>query len=434
MLTKSTQKKLISLRKIQIIFLSAFSGFMLSCAQNVPFSPQTLDQNIEHLLDEDADCSIPDNAQIIHLPQIHKHPDPLRSDLPKAVLDFLQDVAARSQFLIAHIISQNSSRVVFNEGSQFVITEKAKGNIIYSLGDENGNKQNLGFQEIADIFNHRLPSSFNSLNREQKNLLTKLGAAPVAFSLDHITTIHRTHTPSEAKTLEQVIPKVWDKQRELREETHDLYERILTAEEDNDRRELRNLYKEAMKLSERRIALEEQSDQLIIDDREEILAREVHFFLENNPSQKVFIIYGTAHDLSDEFSTDAFHTLPHVCTMPESFIKSPFYAGYLENWADRIRLNNDILLPSHIQSIRVLYRKSYAVLTDVIEQHIQEGGRKEDHSISWNSTSNKYFTYSELESIAESIYVKMTALENLIQEVNAKLQAGYFVFSQKNSI
>ena len=399
---------------------------MLSCARDPlpPPSSQTLDQTIEHLLDDNADCSISETAQIIHLPQIHKHPDPLKSDLPKKILDFFQNIAAHSQFLIAHIISKNPSRIVFNEGSRFVVTKKTKESITYFIKGENGNENNLNLQDIAGAFNHRLPSSFNSLNTEQKNLLLKLGAAPIAFSLDHITTIHRTHSPSEARLLEKTIPKMWNKQKELKSETHDLYARILTAEENKDKKALRTLYKEALDLSEKRMALEEKSDQIIMNEREKILSREVHFFLQNNPSKKVFIIYGAAHDLSDDFSEDPFYTLPHRCTMPESFVKSSFYASHLENWADRIRFNNDILPPSYIQSIRILYRKSYDILTDVIEKHIQEGGRKEDASMSWNSELNRYLSYSELESIAENVYIKMTALENLIQEVNAKLQAG----------
>ena len=412
--------------KIQLsLFLLAGSSLILSCArgpQPPPPSSQTLDQSIEHLLDDNADCSLSETAQIIHLPQVHKHPEPLDSGLPLKTLNFLQNIATRSQFLIAHIISNHPSRIVFNEGSQFVITEKSKENITYFIRNETGRENNLSPQDIADTFNHRLPSSFKSLNKEQKNLLLKLGAAPIAFSLDQITTIHRTHSPSEARSLEQTIPKMWNKQKELKSETHDLYARILTAEENKDKKTLRNLYKEALELSEKRMALDERSDQIIMDEREEILSREVHFFLQNNPSKKVFIIYGAAHDLSDEFSEDSFYTLPHHCTMPKPFIKSAFYAGHLESWADRIRLNNAILTPSHIQSIRILYRKSYDLLTDIIETHTEEGGRKKDPSMSWSSELNRYLSYSELESIAENVYIKITALENLIQEVNTKLQ------------
>ena len=180
----------------------------------------------------------------------------------------------------------------------------------------------------------------------------ELGAAPISLSLDHIKVIHRTHNPSEAKMLSQILTRVWDSQNALKLESHDLYRRILDAEENGDKEELKKLRAEAKKISEKRLLLEENSDQLILDERETILSREVHFFLENNPSRKVFIIYGAAHDLSDEFRENSFYTLPHKCTMPPSFLKSPEYARHLTGWAHRIFEDNDVLLASHIQNMK----------------------------------------------------------------------------------
>ena len=404
-------------RKIQfLIYLPLFSSIFLSCTQNLqipPSSPQTLDQTIENLLDDQASCALPESAQIIHLPQVHHFPYPLRDTMPKKVLDFLQNIATHSQFLITHIISQNDSYIVFNEGSRFVVTENTKENITYPILSENGNRTDLSFQDIAGIFNQHLPLSFENLNNEQKHLLLELGAAPIALSLGHIKTIHRTHNPSEARSLGQILIKMWDTEKDLQSEAHDLYERIQEAEDNNDEKQLESLQKKVVKLSERRMALSEESNQIIMDKRENILAREVNFFLQNNPSKKVFIIYGAAHDLSDEFRDDQFYTLPHRCTMPDSFLQSHSYAGFLKDWADRI-YHRDVLYPSHIQSMKTLYQKSYSILINLVEDHVQNGGSKEDSSLSWSS-SNRYLTYAELEFIAETIYIQMLALEDMIQ-------------------
>lgn len=406
-------------QKTQLLsFLLIFSAIMLCCTQNpYPYSPnqETLDQTIKHILDANASCSIPKSAQIIHLPQIHKYHPQLKYKLPAKVLNILYNTASHSQFLITHIISQNSSHIIFDEGSQFIVTENTKDNLLYTLTNENGIEQDIDLQDIADTFNHRLPLSYSRLNKEQIHLLHDLGAAPIALSLDHIKIIHRTQNPSEAERISQILTNMWDNQKELELESINLYERISIAQENNDKETLKKLQKEAKELSDQRMTLNEKEDQLIIDKREEILSREVHFFLENNPSQKVFIIYGAAHDLSDEFSADSFYTLPHHCSIPESFLKSHGYARYLNSWANRIYTENDILFPTHIQSMRILYRKSYTILTDIIEDHIDEGGRKEDPSISWNSELNRYLTYSELEFIAESISEQMVALEDIIQ-------------------
>jgi len=432
MLIKRTQKKMkkptVSLfpliwKKIQLfVSLLVFQAVMLCCSQKPPHTytytthpaQQTLDQNIESLLDDRASCAIPKSAQIVHLPQVHKYPEPLRDGLPERVLNFFHDTASHSQFLITHIISENPSRIVFNEGSQRIITESNK-DYLNTVFNENGYKRSLSFQDVASVFNHRLPSSYNHLNREQKYLLLELGAASIAFSLDRIQAIHRTHNPSEAKLMGLILTKMWDTQDELTSEFHDLYERISTAEENKDREELIKLQRKAKELSERRIALEERSDQLILDKREEILSREVHFFLENNPSRKVFIIYGAAHDLSDEFSKDHFYTLPHRCTMPKSFLKSSAYARYLTSWADRIYNDNDILFEDHIQSMIILHQKSYDILTDIIEAHIRKGGSKENPPLSWNQGLSRYLSYSELEIIAEVIYVQKTGWEDILR-------------------
>ena len=420
MLIKRTQKAQ------SLVFLLLFSFFMFSCSRQFtpPSSQQSLNQTIEDLLDDKASCSIPQSAQIIHLPQVHKYPDPLRSDLPKKVLNFFHDIATHSQFLIAHIIKKDPSYIVFNEGDRFIVTQNTRDNIMYTISNTDNEKIQLNFQKVADIFDHHLPVSYDSLNKEQKNILLELGAAPIALSLNHIQVIHRTHNPSEAKTLGRILTKMWDSQNALKLESHDLYERILNAEENNDKEELKSLQEEAKKLSEKRIMLEETSGQLIIDEREAILAREVDFFLENNPSRKVFIIYGAAHDLSDEFSEHRFYTLPHKCTMPQSFLKSSEYARHLTSWAHRIFTDNDVLLSTHIQSMKILYKKSYKILMDVIEEHTLTGGDKEDPSASWSPASDRYLTYSELELIAESVYVQMIALEDLIQssELQAKKQ------------
>ena len=409
-------------KKIQYFtFLLIFSAILLCCTQN-PYTPpdqQTLDQTIESLLDKNASCSIPQSAQIIHLPQVHKYPEPLRDDLPEEVLNFFHDIASHSQFLITHIISENPSHIVFNEGSRLVITENNKDTLMYPIFNENGHERYLSFQDVAGIFNHRLPSSYDNLNRIQKNLLLELGAASIALSLDNIQVIHRTHNPSEAKLIGQILTKVWDNEDELALEFYDLYERMSTAEENNDKEELIKLQKEATELSKRRMALEERSDQVILDKREEILAREVHFFLENNPSKPVFIIYGAAHDLSDEFRENYFYTLPHRCTMPKSFLKSSAYARYLTSWAERIYNDNDILFSDHIQSMIILYQTSYNILTDVIEEHTRTGGSKRDLSPSWHQGLNRYLTYFELERIAEVIYVQKAGWEDMLQSSNS---------------
>lgn len=405
-------------KKLQLfIFLFIFSAVMLCCTQNTytPPSQQTLNQTIETIIDDNASCSIPQSAQIIHLPQVHKYPEPLRDDVPGKILNFFHDIAARSQFLIAHIISENPSHIVFNEGSRFVVTENNKDNLMYTALTEKGYERYLSFEDIAYIFNHHLPSSYNNLNREQKNLLLELGAASIALSLDHIQIIHRTQNPSEAKLLGQILTKMWDHEDELTSEFHDLYSRISIAEENDNKEDLIQLRKEAKDLSERRMTLEERSDYLILDKREEILAREVHFFLDNNPSKQVFIIYGAAHDVSDEFNKDHFYTLPHHCTMPEPFLKSSHYARYLTSWAGRIYNDNDILFSDHVQSMIVLYQKSYNILTDIVEEHTRQGGNKRDPSLSWNEGLNKYLTYSELEQIAEAIYVQKIGWEDMLQ-------------------
>ncbi|MDE0151655.1 MAG: hypothetical protein OXK80_04050 [Bdellovibrionales bacterium] len=405
-------------QKLQLfIFLFIFSAIMLCCTQNpyIPPSQQTLNQTIETIVDNDASCSVPQSAQIIHLPQVHKFPEPLRDNIPDRVLNFFHDIATRSQFLIAHIISEHPSYIVFNEGSRFVVTEDNKENLMYTAFTKEGYERYLSFEDIAYIFNNQLPSSYNNLSREQKNLLLELGAASVALSLDHIQIIHRTQNPSEAKLLGKILTKMWDHQSELISEFHDLYTRISTAEDNNNKTELTQLRKEAKDLSERRMTLEERSDYLVLDKREEILAREVHYFLDNNPSRQVFIIYGAAHDLSDEFNKDHFYTLPHRCTMPESFLKSSHYARYLASWAGRIYNDNDILFSDHVQSMIVLYQKSYDILTEVVEEHVRKGGNKKDPSQSWNEGLNRYLTYSELESIAEVMYVQKTGWEDILQ-------------------
>ena len=53
-----------------------------------------------------------------------------------------------------------------------------------------------------------------------------------------------------------------------------------------------------------------------------------------------------------------------------------------------------------------------------IEEHLQDGGSKGDFSTSWSPSSDRYLTYSELELIAESVYVQMAALEDLLQQSN----------------
>ena len=199
-------------------------------------------------------------------------------------------------------------------------------------------------------------------------------------------------------------------------EFHDLYRRISTAEENNDKEELIKLQKEAKELSKRRMTLEERSDQLILDEREEILSREVHFFLENNPSRQVFIIYGAAHDLSDEFSEDYFYTLPHRCTMPKSFLTSSSYALYLTSWADRIYNDNDILFSDHIEGMIMLYQKSYNILTNILEEHIRKRRSKGDPSPAWHQGLNRYLTYFELEQITEVIYVQRAGWEDMLQD------------------
>lgn len=410
-------KKNIAKTKL-ISFLFILSVIMLHCADYNPYVPtseKSLDQTIKHLLDENASCSIPKSAQVIHLPQIHKYPEQLRGDWPEQFVDFFHDIAAHSQFLISHIIRKNPSHVVFDEASRFIITKQNKDAMMYTITNTNGIKRNLNLQDVADIFNHQLPASYNKLDRNQRNLLVELGAASVALSLDHINIIHRTHNTSEAELIVQIVTKMWDTEKELELEFHDLYERISTAQKTKDEQALKELQKEAKKLSEKKWSLLSSKTQLILDKREEILAREVNFFLENNPSKKVFIIYGAAHDLSDEFSGNSFHTLPHACTMPESFLKNLAYARYLKSWADRIYNDNDILFPAHIQSMRILYRKSHSILMDTIEGHINKGGSKKDPSMNWNIELNRYLTYSELELIAESIYVQMVALEDLIR-------------------
>ncbi len=408
-------------QKVQLLaFLLIFSAIMLCCTQNpyTPPSQQSLDQTIKDLLNDDASCSIPEPAQIIHLPQVHKYPEPLSGDLPEQVLNFFHDIAAHSQFLIVHTIKKYPSHIVFNEGSRFIVTQNTKENITYTISNNNDEEMKLNSQDVANIFDHSLPFSYNSLNMEQKNILLELGAAPIALSLDHIKVIHRTHNPSEAKLLGQILTRMWNSQKELKLESHDLYERILNAKENKDEEALKKLQEEAKELSKQRMILEDKSDQLIINRRESILSREVHFFLENNPSRKVFIIYGAAHDLSDEFSEDLFYTLPHKCTMPQSFLKSPAYANHLASWADSILTDNDILFSTHIQSMRILYKKSYKILMDTIEEHTSAGGDKEDPSTSWDPTSNRYLTYSELERIAEGVYVQMIALEDVIRSSN----------------
>ena len=316
-------------------FLFVFSMVLICCAP-VPSpqkaSPPPLVQKRSdylYILDDNASCEIPDSAEVVHLPQMHELSSIFEFSLPENTMNFLEESATQSQFLLTKIMAKERFKVVFNEGSKDIITREDMDE--YSIGFELTNQQGetrpLSYKHIPLIFDEGVQPHYNHLTLLQKFILLRGGAVRVSFGLNHIETIHRVMTFSEAAELHSQAKSLVKDQTEAERE-------IKTLIKNKEKAHPKEMSEELKKWSD----LNRKFNKLALEDRDQILSREVRSFLDKTQKTlPAIIVYGAAHDFSDDFKNYNFYILPHVCTLPSDYLKSPFYAQFLRDMAFQIQ-------------------------------------------------------------------------------------------------
>jgi hypothetical protein len=195
-------------------------------------------------------CSIPENQKIVHIPQMHWGEAAIGNP-------GFAEMVAKSQFEVARTLLAYPDRKVFMESR-------------YS--DSNSvelRERQKATAEAKRLFPNGVPKNYSEMTPDQKRFISETTAVDTLLLLGEIKVVHKTYaSKGQALRFDKSLKDVLT---------------TLKAGELPDSNQLNQIYK----------------------DREKAAVREVDQWLRSNRGQKVFIVYGAAHDF-DSFYSDNF--------------------------------------------------------------------------------------------------------------------------------
>ena len=373
---------MLKFKECLILFL--FSSVLLYCSpaqkkQVRIFEPES----------SDVDCRIPESAQVVHYPMIHKKSQMISEysvfQAPKHIDQFFHSVAIYSQFHLTKLIKEYSNGQVFWEGSTqtFSTQDLGKGTLILKM-NHGDNPFSISHHEILSYFPEGIPERFEDLTLPQKYMFLQAGGGFLSFIMGDIDKIHRVTSEERYETVITQLTDVLQDYGTLLEEIVLLEEQIEQKENAKDlEKTLENKYRDFDKILAER-------DRVIFEDRELALQEEVERILNTSgqTDSLVIIAYGAAHELSDNFENYNFYMLPHKCTMPKNFLSDPNYALILIHKSDYLLSQS----PEYAFQAYQMRQEAISILEKTLADYSSSGAYKNF----WNVQAHRPFNKREI--------------------------------------
>ena len=310
-------------------------------------------------------CVIPEKARIIHIPQMHSV---LNNEYGKDGYSyFLKENIARTQFLIARFILNNKDGLYIDESLNTPLDSNNISEFVDSTTDR--------------MLTFNPHESYENLTQITKDFLIEFGGGFLLFYKRYLDVLYPSISPKDS---DRIYSKIFSKQEEL--------DNLIEAGQQNNQ-DGEYILEQLSELAK----VYQEMGYHIMDEREVLLKDEV-MKLMSNSEEKIFFIYGAAHDFSDEFEGESFHKVPDVCVIPEDFlIHSRFLALLNDAYVMKIINENKDLSYDEVIS----YEKwreidsKYQEGIEIIRNHIQG---KNSVGI-FNIKKDDYYTMDEIEGI-----------------------------------
>ena len=256
---------------------------------------QSRSKNFEELSSKSVKThKIPEEAQVIHIPQIHYTKlNPLRSE----EYHFYKENIARTQLFIAKLIIDNKDSIFISESAALDYFSTVDLNLGNSGDGPSINKEIIEKNVRSDFYK----KDFEKLTKKEKELLYFYEASTLLFFLGHIESIH-SYIPKNigglCTTLKMCIKVI----------------KMGIIDKMNKKK---NSSLEEIELEETKQDMRLNS--IVMNDRESLLKAKVELLKKKYPNKKIFFIFGAAHDFSYLFEGESFHRVPDSVIIPEQY-------------------------------------------------------------------------------------------------------------------
>ena len=298
---------------------------------------------------EETQVILPEEARVIHIPQIDNYPIPLPSFSSD---EKTKEFVVRTQLNIAKIIRKHPNHIYIAEAVSHTLTNNKVDFISYRDKGERVDKNVVEKNMRYDFYK----KSYKDLTDKEKELLYEIGSIPLLFFLGHIDKVYSPSTSPEK--FEKLMDKTNAAGTDLLD--HNTYSLNASA-------------------------------------RESQLKEQVDILLEAHPNKKVFIAYGAGHYLSDVFNSKYFYKIPETFIYPLEHIESLHFAiGMLYHSTVRYHHLEKIQGTegfSEEQTIQVI--DGFQVASDILRGYTN-GKKPSEISTYYDPRKNKYLTVEEL--------------------------------------
>ena len=350
--------------------MKIFLTFLIFSAQ-LSFASALCDQ----VFNEMAIHQIPEEARVVHVPQIHYTGTEL--NYPPEYAQFYRENIIRSQLLLARTMMTYTDGIYVSEAitDHLEAIHRDKMKIAYS--DSRSVVDQKTVQNGMDPYFYK--KTYDELTNKEKELLYEQGAAISLFLLGHIDHIYPSVKDSER--LERILEKIMK----------------ITEKMESMNRHM-NEYKDYLKedyLTEVRKKFEQlyfKKYSLIFQERESLLKEQVEELFTLYPQKKIFFIYGINHDSAYLFNKKYFYRLPNYLTVSKKFLDHPDWGlDLLRTTSERFMYLNREGMLSEEDMRRMIenYQESYNVLSNYIHN-------SEDDMKLFSIQKDRYLTNQEL--------------------------------------
>ena len=369
----------------EFLILLFFSSVLLNCA---PVQKELV-QVVEIEAGPSLDCQIPESAQVVHYPMIHRKNQMISQysgfQHPKHIDQFFNSVAVYSQFHLTKFIKEYDDGKVFWEGAvqTFSTKDLKKGSLVLKM-DSGDDPFSISHHEILSYFPEGVPDQFEDLTTGQRYMLLQAGGGLISFIMGDIDQVHRVTSEERYETTMDHLTNVLQNYGTLLQEIIVLEEQMEQEGSAKDLKQtLENKYKDFDKIAA-------QKDRVIFEDREMALQEEVERVLNTSGQEDLLVIiaYGAAHELSDNFEDYNFYMLPHDCTMPKDFLSDPNYALLLLHKSDYL-LNQS---PEYAVQAYKMRQEAVSILEKTLENYSSSGAVRNF----WNVQAKRPFNKREI--------------------------------------
>ena len=326
----------------------------------------------DQVFNEMAIHQIPEEARVVHVPQIHYTRSKL--NYPPEYDRFYREKTTKIQFSIARIIMNYPDEIYVYEGflSSIGLEEKTHRDHFKFFSQDNRSLINRKtIQESMDLYFYK--KNYNELTYKEKELLYKEGAMIILFLLGHIDFVYSS--TKDKKVSEQIHETI----RELSYKGAP--------------------YKEIYPF--------------LYQKRELLLKEQVEELSKLHPDKKIFFIYGLLHDFSYLFDQKYFYRMPHSSILPEEYLKHPDHGAYLLS-----KVNNTFwFLHSQKRLSKEIIQRMVSEAqesSDILKDFVQN--RTEEDIGLFNLKADRYFSNKEVLKKSKEALAFKEYLENQLNK------------------